>query len=188
MSQPLLRLSQAVFRRSLLKPGQRPYSSRPDTTTPATTGSSSSTPAKAASQDGKLKQLAKKYGPAGVIVYLGIGAVDLGVTFGAIQLLGADKVQRLEQGLVDKLDQVKEKLGWEVKPKETENEQQTVDLSSKSSLLSVFLLSYGIHKTLLLPVRLAITTAITPAFVRKVHAWGWSRYAPRLFPLPPTPK
>ncbi|KAI8093112.1 uncharacterized protein BX664DRAFT_328956 [Halteromyces radiatus] len=149
--------------------------------------------------EGKLKQLAKKYGPAGVLVYLGIGAVDLGFTFAAIQLLGSDKVKLLEKGIKDTYQETKERFGFKTTTttvNKTEQHVETNDVSNnnnnnnnnkmdstddeQASLTSIFLLAYGIHKTLLLPVRLAITTAITPAVVRKIQAWGWAKYAPRL--------
>ncbi|ORX62152.1 hypothetical protein DM01DRAFT_1365445 [Hesseltinella vesiculosa] len=152
MAQPLLRLSQVAFRRSLAQP------------------------------QGKLKELVKKYGPAGVIVYLGVGAVDLGLTFAFIQVAGSDKVKKVERYALDTMDSAKAMVGWQVEKRD--HETAAAEDDEKPSLTSVFLLAYGIHKTLFLPVRLAVTTAITPAFVRKVHSLGWAKYAPRLFPAP----
>lgn len=143
---------------------------------------------KAAPKVGKLKELAQKYGAAGVLVYLGIGAVDLGVTFAAIQLAGQDKVKQLERGVMDTLREAKsrvlgerrEQYQQQLQVQEVEKKQPEED-DNQPSLASVFILAYGIHKTLLLPVRLTITAAITPAVVRKLHAWGITKYAPRLF-------
>ncbi|SAL98078.1 hypothetical protein [Absidia glauca] len=133
--------------------------------------------------EGKFKQLARKYGPSGVLVYLGVGFIDLGFTFATIQLVGSDKVRLLEKRFMDTYRQNKERFGFKGTESTTteHTHQEDEDEDGKPSLTSVFLLAYGIHKTLLLPVRLAITTAITPALVRKVHAWGWAKYAPRLF-------
>ncbi|CAO3625067.1 unnamed protein product [Cunninghamella echinulata] len=155
-------------------------------------------------QGGKFKQLAKKYGPSGVLVYLGVGCIDLGLTFVTIQLVGAEKVKKIERIAIDTYHETKEKFGLKTttakieasidSDKGGENENGIVKSTTDNkngdlhpSLASVFLLSYGIHKTLLLPVRLAITTAITPAFVRKIHALGWAKYAPRLFGIPKNP-
>ncbi|KAI7887227.1 hypothetical protein K492DRAFT_173559 [Lichtheimia hyalospora FSU 10163] len=141
---------------------------------------------KAAPKVGKLKELAQKYGAASVLVYLGIGMVDLGVAFAGIQWVGQDQVKRLED---DVMTTVNKWLNRTPKQEEhTEQQQQQLEDSNKQleskeqpSLASVFLLAYGIHKTLFLPVRVTVTAAITPAFVRKIHQLGWHRYAPRLF-------
>ncbi|CAO3610022.1 unnamed protein product [Cunninghamella blakesleeana] len=147
-------------------------------------------------QGGKLKELAKKYGPSGILVYLGVGFVDLGITFATIQLVGSDKVKKIEHMALDTFHEAKEKFGFKsntttstddkveedkIIKSTTVNNKKDDDDDESPSLASVFILAYGIHKTLLLPVRLAITTAITPAFVRKIHALGWAKYAPRLF-------
>ncbi|KAI9250443.1 hypothetical protein BDA99DRAFT_522537 [Phascolomyces articulosus] len=128
---------------------------------------------KAAPKVGKLKELAQKYGAAGVIVYLGIGMVDLGLTFAGIQVLGQDKVKQLEDTVINKVNE------WRGKPPRPERDPQE---QGQASLASVFVLAYGIHKTLFLPFRVTVTAAITPAVVRKIHALGWAKYAPRLFP------
>jgi uncharacterized membrane protein YhiD involved in acid resistance len=136
----------------------------------------------------KLKELTKKYGAAGVLVYLGVGMVDLGVIFGVIQVAGLDKVKSVERAVMETVYTTGAKWGiTKNDPTEMmeENKQQAEQIvkaeDEKPSLLSVFLLAYGIHKTLLLPVRLTITAAITPAVVRKLHQIGVARYFPRLF-------
>ncbi|KAI9488829.1 hypothetical protein BDB00DRAFT_771789 [Zychaea mexicana] len=131
---------------------------------------------KAAPKVGKLKELAQKYGASGVIVYLGIGMVDLGVSFAGIQFLGQEKVKQLEDTVINTVN------GWRGKPPRPERTEETEkEEQQKASLASVFVLAYGIHKTLFLPFRVTVTAAITPAFVRKIHALGWNKYAPRLF-------
>lgn len=143
-------------------------------------------------QGGKLKELAKKYGPSGILVYLGVGFIDLGFTFATIQLVGSDKVKKIEHMVLETFHETKEKFGFKSNTTIDNNNKEENKITKSTtinkndddespSLASVFILAYGIHKTLLLPVRLAITTAITPAFVRKIHALGWAKYAPRLF-------
>lgn len=137
--------------------------------------------AKAQPKQSKLKELTKKYGVVGVLVYLGVGVVDLGVTFGIIQLAGLDKVKALEKGALDVFYNTSEKFGITRKPASIENDTVLNDDEQDTpSFASVFILAYGIHKTLLLPVRLGVTAAITPAIVRKLHQLGWARYFPRL--------
>ncbi|KAI9323470.1 hypothetical protein BX666DRAFT_63400 [Dichotomocladium elegans] len=130
---------------------------------------------KAAPKVGKLKELAQKYGAASVLVYLGIGVVDLGIAFGGIQVLGQSKVKQVEDEIVGTVNK------WlRREPKAKEAQDNNGD-SEQPSLTSVFLLAYAIHKTLFLPLRVTATAAVTPAFVRKIHQLGWNKYAPRLF-------
>ncbi|KAK4519743.1 uncharacterized protein ATC70_009983 [Mucor velutinosus] len=138
---------------------------------------------KAEPKPSKLKELTKKYGAVGIIVYLGVGCVDLGITLGVIQLVGLDKVKALERGVLDIVYNTGERFG--IKRKEdvlvtSDESVMSSDADDTPSFASVFILAYGIHKTLLLPVRLGITAAITPAIVRKLHQMGWARYFPRL--------
>ncbi|KAG0169244.1 hypothetical protein DFQ28_003455 [Apophysomyces sp. BC1034] len=135
----------------------------------------------AAPQPGKFKQLAQKYGAAGVLVYLGVGCVDLGIALVSIELLGHDKVSRLEKVVMDGFKDIKARAGFG-KPVEESQDLITepTEEGERASFASVFLLAYGIHKTLFLPVRLTITAAITPAVVRKLQALGLARYAPWL--------
>jgi hypothetical protein len=133
--------------------------------------------AKAEPKPSKLKELTKKYGAVGILVYLGVGCVDLGVTFGIIQIAGLDKVKALEKGVLDIVYSTGEKFGISKKPA---TDDILIKEDEHPSLASVFILAYGIHKTLLLPVRLGVTAAITPAIVRKLHQMGWARYFPRL--------
>lgn len=135
---------------------------------------------------GKLRQLMQQYGVAGIIVYLSVGMIDLGATYFAIQMVGADKVKELENW-------VKGSFGrFGVWSNEHRNEPDTTattlgvggvlgEISAevpaegeKPSVASIFILSYGIHKTVFLPFRLGVTAAITPFVVRRLQALGWN--------------
>ncbi|CAO3635199.1 unnamed protein product [Mucor hiemalis] len=124
----------------------------------------------------KFKELTKKYGAVGILVYLGVGCVDLGITFGIIQLAGLEKVKTLERGVLDIVYSTGEKFGISKKSDVDQHSELIAKEDETPSLASVFILAYGIHKTVLLPVRLGITAAITPAIVRKMHQLGWNRY------------
>ncbi|KAG1471218.1 hypothetical protein G6F56_002254 [Rhizopus delemar] len=127
----------------------------------------------------KLKELSQKYGAVGILVYLGVGVVDLGITFGIIQFAGLEKVKALEEGALEIVRSAGEKIGFHTH--EATDKTELLDKKDEDpSFTSVFILAYGIHKTLLLPVRLGITAAITPAIVRKIHQLGWARYFPKL--------
>lgn len=45
-------------------------------------------------------------------------------------------------------------------------------LEGYSAIATTAVLAYAIHKTLLLPVRIGLTVAITPRIVRTMRAWG----------------
>lgn len=137
--------------------------------------------AKVEPKGSKFKELTKKYGAVGILVYLGVGCVDLGITLGIIQLAGLEKVKTLEKGVLDMVYSTGEKFG--IKKKSKVDEHTSADIIVKDenpSFASVFILAYGIHKTVLLPVRLGITAAITPAIVRKIHQLGWNRYLTKI--------
>ena len=132
---------------------------------------------------GKLKDLTRKYGWATVVVYLLFSALDFGAVFFLINLVGAEHVRKGQDYVLDALvygstkkediaAQVDEPNGhgvlgflkdWRAKHKvEDEAEKK----SANSSLAATAVLAYGIHKTLLLPVRLGLTAATTPAIVK----------------------
>ncbi|ORZ16920.1 hypothetical protein BCR42DRAFT_413508 [Absidia repens] len=122
--------------------------------------------------DGKLKKFMKAYGYVGVGVYLGFSVVDLGLTMALIHVKGAAKVEQLEHWIVSK---VKTSLGMPVSSPASPQQQQSDDQHHQPSWTSIFVLAYGIHKTVLLPVRLSLTAAVTPAVARKLASLGWIR-------------
>ncbi|KAI9496655.1 hypothetical protein BDB00DRAFT_758112 [Zychaea mexicana] len=108
----------------------------------------------------------KKYGTVGVGVYLALSAVDLSLTMAVISVKGADRVRNMEDWILYK---VKGWIGMEHKPEKTTEQQQ----HGKPSFTSLFVIAYGIHKTIFLPVRLSLTAAITPAVARRLRDLGW---------------
>ncbi|KAH8551915.1 hypothetical protein BGW37DRAFT_492878 [Umbelopsis sp. PMI_123] len=100
-------------------------------------------------------------------------------------MVGADKVKELE-------DWVKGSFGrfgvWSKKdtdkPETTattlgvggvlgEMEAEVTAEGEQPSMASIFILAYGIHKTVFLPFRLGITAAVTPWVVRRLQTMGW---------------
>jgi hypothetical protein len=136
---------------------------------------------------GKLKELTRKYGWATVVVYFLFSAVDFGACFFLINLVGAEHVRKGQDYVLDALvygttkredvlSQAHEHSGhgvlgflktWRQKHQleDAENESNNRK-SGSSSLWATAVLAYGIHKTLLLPVRLGLTAAATPAIVK----------------------
>ena len=52
-------------------------------------------------------------------------------------------------------------------------EKKEDKLEGYSAIATTAVLAYAIHKTLLLPVRIGLTVAITPRIVRTMQAWGY---------------
>lgn len=140
---------------------------------------------------GRLKTLMRKYGWAAVAVYIFFSFVDFGLVFFAINLIGAEYVQRGEDYVLDTLiygrqihgpptDDLEEEkrrhegngvLGflrdWREKKKQSHLEQaHEAKRGGNGGLWAMAVLAYGIHKTALLPFRLGATAAATPAIVR----------------------
>jgi hypothetical protein len=133
----------------------------------------------------KLKEITKTYGAVGIFVYIGVGCLDLAATLGLIQLAGLEKVKAVEQSVLGVVQQMGVRFGLKeqtaiLPPDEELNIKDLVTENGKPSFVSVFVLAYTIHKTVMLPVRIGITAAITPAIVARLHRMGWSRYFPRL--------
>lgn len=150
-------------------------------------GSSSSSTGGAGEKSGlmgKLKELTRKYGWATVVVYMLFSVVDFGACFFVINLVGAEHVRKGQDYVLDALVYGTTKTGdivaqnadknghgllgflksWREKHKIEDAENSAS--SGTTSLWATAVLAYGIHKTLLLPVRLGLTAAATPAIVK----------------------
>ncbi|CAM0140238.1 DUF1279 superfamily [Umbelopsis sp. WA50703] len=112
----------------------------------------------------KLKAFMKKYGPVGVGVYLSLSAVDLSLTMLAISFTGAERVKQVEDWVMTK---IKNSVGLEHKISPNKKTDE------KPSLWAIFVIAYGIHKTVFLPFRLGLTAAITPFLAKKLRQMGF---------------
>jgi hypothetical protein len=114
-----------------------------------------------------LKTLIKTHGWYALGVYLGFTVLDFSLTFAAIYFLGADQVGAVVSRMKNSIAQT---VGWPF-PSSTGHDvdEGTVPAihggSGKEGLYAVAILAYGIHKTLLLPIRVGLTAAVTPRFV-----------------------
>ncbi|SPO23745.1 uncharacterized protein UTRI_03716_B [Ustilago trichophora] len=155
------------------------------TTTNATSSSSSSSksenkseqqepdpdspPPKASFRE-RLKFLTRRYGWWALGVYLAASTVDFSLTFLAIHLLGADHIRSLEASL-------RKSIGLEARhdDPETSQDSNSGKNAGSSTIWTEAVLAYTIHKTLLLPVRVAFTAAVTPSFVKWLVRMGWAK-------------
>ncbi|WFD42705.1 DUF1279 super [Malassezia psittaci] len=132
----------------------------------------------------RLRDIMRRYGWWALGIYLAIGLVDLSIAMAAVHYYGGDRVQEIERVV----------RGWVGLSKKEEDEvlQQSSDADNTKPLIAVqkdssdmqkllaqlsteLVLAYGIHKTLLLPPRAAVTAAITPSVVRWFVRRGWAR-------------
>jgi hypothetical protein len=113
---------------------------------------------------------------------MGVTVVDLGLTFCAVYSFGAEHVRDAEDWILKRmnwrrkeeeqetaLNKVKDKVGAWAEKKQLAHEKAKQDMqnqSKKDAIWTSLILAYTIHKTILLPVRIAITAAVTPATVR----------------------
>ncbi|KAI9317910.1 hypothetical protein BX666DRAFT_1855976 [Dichotomocladium elegans] len=107
----------------------------------------------------------KKYGYVGAGVYTVLSVIDLSLTMAIISIKGADRVKQAEDYV---LDRVKGLIGIS-HDREGQQHDTTDNNNDHPSLTTIFLAAYGIHKTILLPVRLSLTAAITPKVARSIR-------------------
>jgi hypothetical protein len=130
---------------------------------------------------GKLKELMKKYGRHALAVYLALSAVDFGIAFLGVHLIGAERlnvvkdmimeqwhkirpVPENDETVIEKVDEAADKMLENAQPKKR---------SSSAMIWAEAALAYTIHKTLFLPVRVGLTAAWTPKLVKWLTARGW---------------
>lgn len=128
-------------------------------------GEADAPPPKASLRE-RLKFLTRRYGWWALGVYLAASTVDFSLTFLAIHLLGADHIRSLETSL-------RHSIGLEQRTDSSSNEDK--NNTGNSAIWTEAVLAYTIHKTLLLPVRVAFTAAVTPSLVKWLVKIGWAK-------------
>lgn len=113
----------------------------------------------------RLKFLTRRYGWWALGVYLAASAVDFSLVFFAIHMLGADHIRSLEASL-------RKSIGLEQR---SDDETSSEPVKGTNPIWTEAVLAYTIHKTLLLPVRVAFTAAVTPSFVKWLVRMGWAK-------------
>ena len=124
----------------------------------------------------RLKHLIKSYGWYALGVYLILSALDFGVAFVGINLLGADYVSRVAA-------QAKHMIVNSYHSRPAEPGRDEIDRANHGNqggsegLYAMLVLAYTIHKTLFLPIRIGLTAAFTPRLVGWLRRRGWIRGA-----------
>lgn len=167
------------------------------TAPPPPPSSSASPPPDPTTTSGKIKLLFQRYGRHAVAVYLVLSAVDLSLTFAVVHLAGADQIEKGQHWVMEKWKQIRHSDNQQTV---TEHAQQILEegidhtkgaaqkiienvtstateqpksKSGQTLFWTEFALAYGIHKTLLLPVRAGLTAAWTPKIVNWLTRRGW---------------
>lgn len=125
-----------------------------------------------ASLSQKLKHLIKSYGWYALGVYLAVGAIDLGVAFLGVNVLGAEYVSHAAasvKGAVTGLIHSKP-----AEPGLDEMDAVRTAAPGQEGFWAMLVLAYGIHKTVFLPVRIGLTAAFTPRLVHWLQRRGWA--------------
>ena len=139
----------------------------------------------------------KKYGRHALGVYLFLSAIDFGVAFLGVHLVGAERLEAVKDMAMEQwrkyrpgletdnelIDDATDKAGraaMEVLEKAQEGKEaseagaSTQRKRSRTAMLwAEAALAYTIHKTLFLPVRVGLTAAWTPKLVKWLTLRGW---------------
>ena len=105
-------------------------------------------------------------------MYIMLSAVDFGVAFAGVNLLGAERVSRIAVA-------VKEHIAGLIYTRPSEPGREEIESISSHSgnhegLYAMILLAYTIHKTLFVPIRVGLTAALTPKLVGWLGKRGWA--------------
>lgn len=105
-------------------------------------------------------------------MYIILSAVDFGVAFAGVNLLGAEQVSRIAA-------HAKEYVSGFVFTRPAEPGKEDVESASRNGgsqegLYAMIVLAYTIHKTLFLPIRVGLTAALTPKLVGWLGRRGWA--------------
>lgn len=140
---------------------------------PSRPSENTSSPPPDATVSQRLKHLIKSYGWYALGVYLVFSALDFGVAFVGIKLLGAEQVSQaaayVKQFIFGLLHSTPPEPGRD------EIENPAAGNGSHEGLYAMLVLAYTVHKTLFLPLRVGLTAAFTPRIVGWLRARGWAR-------------
>lgn len=120
----------------------------------------------------RLKFLIKSYGWYALGVYLIIGALDLGVAFAGVNLLGAEYVSQVASNVKETFTSLMHSHVSEPGKDEIETAARPSDQPGHEGLYAMLVLAYTIHK-LFLPFRVGLTAALTPKLVGWLTHRGW---------------
>ncbi|KAH9485306.1 hypothetical protein JR316_0002214 [Psilocybe cubensis] len=122
----------------------------------------------------RLKHLIKSYGWYALGVYFILSALDFGVAFVGINLLGAEYVSQATASIKAVVASVLPSRPSEPGRDEMDSISHAHAEGGQESLYAMLVLAYTVHKTLFLPVRVGLTAAFTPRLVGWLTRKGWA--------------
>ncbi|TFK18927.1 hypothetical protein FA15DRAFT_674910, partial [Coprinopsis marcescibilis] len=122
----------------------------------------------------RLKHLIRSYGWYALGVYAILSALDFGVAFVGINLLGAEYVSHVAGTVRSAVTNLLHSRPVEPGLDEIEPVGTNPAERGHEGLYAILVLAYTVHKTLFLPVRVGLTAAFTPRLVHWLRARGWA--------------
>lgn len=122
----------------------------------------------------RLKHLIKSYGWYALGVYVVIGALDFGVAFAGVNLLGAEYVSQVATSVKETISKTIHSHPPEPGLDEMEGTRNPSAQPGQEGLYAMIVLAWTIHKTLFLPVRVGLTAGLTPKLVQWLGRRGWT--------------
>ena len=122
----------------------------------------------------RLKHLIKSYGWYALGVYFLIGALDFGVAFAAVNLIGAEHVSRVATAAKESVHGIFNSRPPEPGRDEMDRAVGQPHTGAREGLYAMIVLAWTVHKTLFLPLRVGLTAAFTPRLVNWLRSRGWT--------------
>jgi len=107
-------------------------------------------------------------------MYIVISALDFGVAFAGINLLGAEYVSAFAASAKNFAFGLVYSRPPEPGREEVEAATAGPAAGGQEGLYAMLVLAYTVHKTLFLPVRVGLTAALTPRLVGFLRTRGWA--------------
>lgn len=130
----------------------------------------------------RFRAIMRNYGWWALGVYMIMSGIDLSVAFICVHYAGGEYIKDLENkarelfGVSKK--EIKEASAKDESPANTLLRHLAKDEATEqliAQLTTEFVIAFGIHKTLFLPLRAGITALITPRLVHWLIRRGWAR-------------
>lgn len=124
-----------------------------------------------------MKKLVKDYGYSALGVYLTLSMLDLPLCYLLVHLMGKEEIQKYE-------NKAKQYFGYGKSDEQLAKEQEIDRIQEEHEpepeggmfpwfSWTEFAIAYGLHKSVLIFVRVPLTAALTPTIVKTLQRWGF---------------
>jgi len=107
-------------------------------------------------------------------MYILISAIDFGVAFAAVNLIGAEHVSRVAASAKKSVYEIFSSRPSEPGREEMDSAVAHSQPGGREGLYAMIVLAWTIHKTLFMPIRVGLTAALTPRVVNWLRSRGWA--------------